>query len=435
MTRTAGPLQGLLRQGFVALLIKVAAAGLSFLMFLALARALPPEAFGEFGFAFSLAVLLSVAGSFGQRALALKYASIYVGEDNHAALAGLLRFGYGHILAAGAAICAGLALVSTSLGMPYLAMVGPLALALSIAEYQAHVLRAYGTMSLALAPRDVLWRLIVIAAALATGAGLMQMTTAFSALTVLALSLLGLSAGQMLLHAPARGLLSRSAPAAPELRTEWRHAALGLWGTSVIQSAGPNLAVVLLGLILSPAETGPFFSALRVAMVLSLFLMAANMAAASAIARSHAAGDNALLQSICASVARYVSWPTAAGFAVFALFGRQILELFGPGFDSAFAPLLILGAGYLASALMGPTVQIMETTGHERRYLRYLTVTTCAALALLPAAILLAGTLGAALMVSANMVIPRALCYRFILQTHRIAPGLLPRRRGAADHD
>lgn len=431
----ASPLAALLRQGFLALIIKVGAAGLSFLMFLALARALPEAAFGQFGFAFSLATLLSVLGSFGQRTLALKYASVYVADEDRGTLAALMRFGYRYILIAGAALCIVVAAIGLGTGPTYLIMVGPLALALSLAEYQAHFLRAYGNMAVALAPRDILWRLMAILFALATLWGFIDNASALTVLVMLTITLLMICAGQLMMHAPMRALLYTPATASSETRRRWRHASFGLWGTSFVQSAGPNMAVVLLGLIITPAETGPFFSALRVAMVLSLFLMAANMAGAPVIARSHAAGNTALLQRVCTSVARFVSLPTAACFALFALWGRDILQLFGDGFDSAFTPLMILSTGYLVAALMGPTVQVMETTGHERAYLRILTITTCSVLALMPVAIYLAGVVGAAMMISANMILTRGLCYRFILNHLNIAPGVFRPARMAHDDD
>lgn len=434
-TPSATTLNRLLRQGFLALVIKIGAAGLSFLMFLALARALPADAFGQFGFAFSLATLLSVLGSFGQRTLALKYASIYVADRDQASLSALVRFGYGHILAAGALLALGVAAIGISTGPTYLILVGPLAIAMSIAEYQAHFLRAYGTMVHALAPRDILWRACVILVAAATLMGLYQMTTAFSALCVLTITLLVICAGQLSLHAPMRNLLRQKTDAPIETRQRWRHASLGLWGTSFVQSAGPNMAVVLLGLILSPAETGPFFSALRIAMVLSLFLMAANMAGASVIARSYAAEDRALLQQVCTSVARFVSIPTGMCFVLFWLLGPDILQLFGTGYDQAFIPLMILSAGYLISALMGPTIQIMETTGHERPYLRILTVSTCIFLVLMPVVIYFADVIGAALVISANMVVTRALCYRFIQRNLLITPGIFKPPQIAFNHE
>ncbi|MGZ2256678.1 lipopolysaccharide biosynthesis protein [Roseobacter sp. A03A-229] len=429
------PLTLLFRQSFMALVIKVGAAGTSFLMFLALAQALPADAYGQFGFAFALATLLSVLASFGQRGLALKYASIYLGNDDVPALAGLLRFGFAFILGLGVLACVAVAIVGAMMGNPYLIAVGPLALALSIAEYQAHFLRAYGNMALALAPRDIGWRVLVILIALAAMDGLLQMTTAQTALALMAATLLLISAAQLFFYAPMRRLIRTSAPVPDTTRSEWRHASVGLWGTSFVQTAGPNLAVVILGLFTTPDETGPFFSALRIAMVLSLFLIAANMAGGSLIARSYAARDRALLQRICTSVARLTSIPTALCFLAFLIMGKDLLRLFGDSFDSAFLPLVILSAGYLLSTFMGPTVQVMETTGHERHYLRILTVTTCSVLALMPVAILLADMIGAALMISANMVISRGLCYRFILRTLHIAPGIFARHRGGADHD
>lgn len=63
-----------LAQGAVAFVVKVLAALLSFLMFMAISRALPEAAFGEFGFAFSLVTMSALIGSFGQRSMILRFA-------------------------------------------------------------------------------------------------------------------------------------------------------------------------------------------------------------------------------------------------------------------------------------------------------------------------------------------------------------------------
>ncbi|WP_380058930.1 lipopolysaccharide biosynthesis protein (plasmid) [Falsihalocynthiibacter sp. SS001] len=426
-----------LRQSIIALVVKTSAAGLSFAMFLALARALPSDAFGQMGFAFSLATLLSVVGSFGQRALVLKYASIHTADGNNAALGGVLMFGYQRILLGGVALCLALAawVLLTGSNARYLMWAGPLALALSLAEFQAHFLRAYDTMIAALVPRDIIWRLAVIASA---GALIWTNSTDASAalaLAIMTLSLLFIAAVQLAHQKTMRSLLRAPLPVPDSMARLWHRTSLGLWGVSMVKSAGPNLAVVMLGVILTPAETGPFFSALRVSMVLSLFLMAANMAGASGIARSFAQTDQSGLQHICTSAARAIALPTIAGFILIALLGKPVLRLFGEGFDAAYVPLLILSAGYLISALSGPTALVMETTGHERPYFRILTRITCLFLALMPLAIYVGGITGAAAMLAGNMIATQLLCYRYILRELHIAPGILSRRPHAAAYD
>ena len=84
----------LARGGMAALIIKIGGAGLSFLMFLMLARAMSAEEYGRFGFAFSLATLLAVVGSFGFRSLVLRYAAAYAADGAIELERGVIRHGY-----------------------------------------------------------------------------------------------------------------------------------------------------------------------------------------------------------------------------------------------------------------------------------------------------------------------------------------------------
>ena len=55
-------------------------------------------------------------------------------------------------------------------------------------------------------------------------------------------------------------------------------------------------------------------------------------------------------------------------FVGFALFGTQIMSLFGPGYGQAYPVLMLLGAGLLIDAATGPARTVMMMTGHERTY-------------------------------------------------------------------
>ena len=53
-------------------------------------------------------------------------------------------------------------------------------------------------------------------------------------------------------------------------------------------------------------------------------------------------------------------------FVIIVVGGRFLLAAFGPGFEDAYIPLVILGAGQLVNALCGPVGLLLMMTGNER---------------------------------------------------------------------
>lgn len=417
-----------LTQGAVAFVVKVLAALLSFLMFMAISRVLPEPAFGQFGFAFSLVTMLALIGSFGQRSMILRFAGAYQADNSTRRLNAVIQFGY-KIVLTGCALAAALLLLPAMVlpGLPaYIYASAAFTLVLGFAEYQTHALRSFGSMARALVPRDLLWRAGVIGVAWLGMTGLIAIESAADALWVCALVLLIVAIAQTLLTPSLRTAISApSSRPLPERKT-WIHAAIGLWGTSIVLAAGPNLSIVLLGLQLSPDEVGPLFAALRTSMLLSLFLMAANMIAAPLIARDFASGNLAKVQRLCTFIAISVGIPTLIVYFGLCLFGSHVLELFGPDFGEAQTALVILASGYLVSALAGPNSQVMEMAGAERKYLRILTVTTVISLMSLPALVAVFGATGAAIGIAGGMIASNIWTTFHCVRHLHIRPGLLP---------
>lgn len=409
------------------LVIKISASGLSFLMFLALARVMSPEDFGRYGFAFSLVTALAAVGSFGLRSLVLRYIPIHISDGRPDLAAGLIRVGYAVIFMGcatlGAAVLAlGVLLDGASFG--YFVASAVFVVVLALAEYQPNVLRAYGSLGRALVPRDILWRAVVVFGAVVA---LIHGTTLSveQAIWLTILSLAVLTLGQAFSHASTNPVnLWRHRPSTD--RSVWTKAAMGLWGTSLIQALGPNIAVVLLGLMFSPQETGPFFAALRTAMLMHLFLMASNMVVAPMLSRSFHEGDLRSVQRACNTISIGVGVPTMAALATFALFGREILDLFGPGYSVAYWPLVIMSAGYTINALAGPTMQIMEMSGNERTFFKITLATSLASIALILLLGSAFGTFGVAIALALEVACWNLLTARWIWRHLKVLPFYFP---------
>ncbi|MGC8201393.1 lipopolysaccharide biosynthesis protein [Aliiroseovarius sp. PTFE2010] len=413
----------LLRGGLNALVIKIGAAGLSFVMFLTLAKAMNAGTYGQFAFGFSLATFLAIFGSFGLRNLSLRFAAIYALERRDNDMSALVRYCYTRVLA-GTGACAILLMLTGVISQtPWLIGAGLLTLALGLGELQPHILRASTSMNRALFPRDILWRLVVIAAAVAASFGFLTLG-ASGWLLLAATSLLMITAIQFVMSPHLGPLAFKGGIGEPD---RWRAQLGGLWGSSIVVSAAPNLSVVFLGLVSDAQETGAFFAALRLAMLMNLFLLATNMIAAPLIASHHALDDRASVQRICRLVLIGVGVPSTITFLVFLAAGGWVLDLFAPGYDAAKPVLLIIAAGYLISALAGPTAQIMEMQGDATFQLKVMTISLAVALCALVPLSMAFGATGAALTLAAHTIVWNAVIYWRIWRVHGIAAGIVPR--------
>lgn len=393
-------LRRLLKGGIMALLIKGGAAGFQFLMFLVLAQAMSAEEFGIFGFGFSLALLLAVGGSFGQRMLSLRFLSIYISEDKPALAVGRMREG-AVIVTLGTVVvsvvaCFGMALAQPELRWGFLALTAAFAVSMAWAEYFAFALRAYEKMTLALAPRDVIWRLLVCLAALPMALGWLGQIDADMAMMLLTGLLAGTVLVQIMLHPATRLQTLISAPAAYD-PAAWRPAMWGLWGVSFVQIAAPNLTVVLLGILLTPAETGAVFAALRIALLMNLVLLAANMVVSPTVSRLYHEGRYAALQKTCSTIALVASASAGLVFVGLVIWGDWLLGLFGEGFEEGYAVLLIVAGAYVVNTLTGPTSVLLELSGHDRAALRILTGMNIVSMLAMVPMIWWLGAVGAAL--------------------------------------
>jgi O-antigen/teichoic acid export membrane protein len=265
----------------------------------------------------------------------------------------------------------------------FVAMVG-LAVALAVAENSVHFFRGYRSIPFSLLPRDVLWRLVVLAFCFGALVFSLRLSAA-EAIWILGLTLIFLTAIQLgsdrNLYRPT-GVWSLVSVSANRVRR-----GLTLWSTSMVQTVGgPVLAPVILGVMMSPDEVGPFFAAFRIALILDLFTLASSMVVAPLIARGHVSGNLSEAQATLRYSVLLVSLATFVSFLIILFFGDRLLALMNPDFVNAAPALTILGCGYLISVCCGPVPNIMELAGQEKLLLlRLIWFNSICLIALFPA--------------------------------------------------
>ena len=399
---TVGLGKKLLRGSLVTLCVKVAAALLSFVMFIVIARGMTPEDFSLFGFGFSAATMLVLAGSLGQRVLAVKFIPIYLERSDRPTRLAFTRRGFGLVIAGTGVLGAGFCVVSwlspALTGGMYAFGVSVFALALALAEYQAHVLRGHGLTALALAPREVVWRALVVAVFAVPAFGWGDPISVQSGLFLMAVMLLGLALIQGHLHPDTRipALATAGPDCAPD-QGEWNRAARVFWGTSVLRAATPNMAVLIVGVMMAVTETGAYFAAFRLAMLVNLVVIAANMLAMPMLSRAKERANLDETRMICRTVVLFTSFPAVVFFLGFVFAGGQALSLYDATFKSAQPALVVIAAGYLIKVLCGPGAAVLQMMGQEARYLQMSLWINGVTLAALVPLVLAFGITGAAM--------------------------------------
>jgi O-antigen/teichoic acid export membrane protein len=424
---------GLLRQalgsGAIMLVLKVVSAALSYLMFVVLANLLTAADFGRFAFGFSLAITLGTIAGLGLPTSILRFLPQYATANDAGHGRGFIRWSTTMTSVAALLLWALVSLGSwvveamrPGLDLNYVRAAALLILPFALAEYFANGLRAVGSTIAALAPRDVMWRAAVPFAAILLATAGYNLDGAY-ALFLAAILIFLLVAAQAFYAYPRYRSEYGSAP--PRLDTRaWIAASLPMWGAATLYALVQQFDVVVLGVFMSPEESGPYFAALRTAALLNLVLIAGNMASAPMIAKHYHAGDVDGLRKLMGFLTPAIALPTLLGYFFLALIGSWLLSVFDPSFTSAYPLLLILAAGFTFDAIAGPTGYILQMTGREKTYLAIMS--SCYALTLLAQCLLIPhyGPYGAAIPTALGIVAANVLIIRAVRRSLGIDPSI-----------
>ena len=402
-------LQSLLRSGLskslVSLVIKVATAGLTYGMYVILARLMGVVEYGYFAFGLSLATILAIGANYGQQTAILRYWPEEMVASRPQKALEALRSGGAVTILAGLGISVlllGVGAVSDGFGVPggHLYAAATLILPLALAEYWSSALRAQGSVWTALTPRDIVWRLglpLLVAALWYAGVTLTGAAALLLTSTVLGLSL-------VLQYILARARRYEIAAGTTGLRDYWRDhgtPSRSFFLGTVLDSAALNVDIIFVGLLVAPAAAGVYFNAFRTAGLLTLFMFAITLVVAPMVARYYHAGEMRKAQAITALCAWAGFVFSLAVFAGFLLFGDVILGLFGEGQEQGKTILILLSVGLLFDAATGPSRIVLMMTGHERQYVRIFGSIVVAGMLAQLIVIPIYGLLGAAIM---NMI-------------------------------
>jgi len=164
------------------------------------------------------------------------------------------------------------------------------------------------------------------------------------------------------------------------------------------------IANFALGVWGSVADVGVFNAASRISFLVSFVLIAVDNISAPMFAALHKAGDQDGLGRTARNTVRLMVLLAAPALAVIVLAPRRIMGLFGPEFERGGVVLVILAFAQLANVMAGSVGSLLMMSGHERQVRD--SNTLAAAICLVGCVALVPRTtaLGAAIAVAAALV-------------------------------
>lgn len=403
----------LAKSGAVAAFIKLASAGLSFLMFVAVATVTDVRQFGLYSAAYAGASLVSFFSLVGQHSTVLRFWPQYAGNNDLNSANGLMARAI--VVALG-----GLAVFSLLImGVGFLPRIGGdvpewrplcaaatvLAFALGWSEFTSCAFRAKNKLVAGLLPRDIIWRAATVAAFFAARFMHVEMSAVEAIYLTAGLLLLSIVPQTVfLLRDTAR---AKRGPLSEKQKEEFKTVTIGLWGVTALPPALGQATTLLVAAILGPEAAGAIFVADRTMRLVVLALNGINQALAPQISNAFYSDDRSHVQRITSLAALGGFAIAVCVLATFVVFGNLILSIFDPAYatPTMHATLIIFGIGATVGTACGPTEILLQLTGLQDALFKLLIVVNTLGLGATAALTYLFGPIGAALSIAGTIIV------------------------------
>jgi len=158
----------------------------------------------------------------------------------------------------------------------------------------------------------------------------------------------------------------RDVHSAESTRKAWRKSCVMFATISGISVLNDQIGVLMLGTLVGKDQAGLFDIARRLSGLVAFALLIINTPLGPKVAEYFSAEDHVSLQRMVTTAARTALIAAISVSLIYLLLGRHILGLYGPGFEAAFVPLMVLCIGQIVNAGSGAVALILNMTGHER---------------------------------------------------------------------
>ncbi|MCO5733695.1 lipopolysaccharide biosynthesis protein [Rhizobium sp. SSA_523] len=211
----------------------------------------------------------------------------------------------------------------------------------------------------------------------------------------------------------------------------WTGFALPLFLVDGVGFLLTNSDVVVVGLYLPPDQVAIYYAAAKTIALVQFVYFSVKAAAAPRFSAIMASQDEGELATFAVQAAQWAFWPAlAVGLFVLAL-GEFLLALFGPSFTEGYGLMVVLFAGILAKASVGPGEVLLNMAGRQSLCVKIYVLVLACNIALNITLIPYFGLMGAAVATALAMAIEAVLLFLAVRQTLGITLFVFAGRRSA----
>lgn len=415
--------------------VKLAAAAVGLVSYLILTNLLGAKAFGDYVYVLSWVTVIRLLALGGFDTAALRFVASYRDQGQWSHLRGFLRRSSQLVVGAAIACAVVLAgviwLLSGQLEQPLrhaFLLACPLLVALAALGLYAAQLQGLKNVVKAKLPVDVGRPLMI---GLFVGGLAWCCPQRLSAPSAMGMNLLAtsvaLAAAWLLLH---RALPLEAKLAEPLFETlHWLRVAMTLLLLTAFFQVLSRTDVIMLGLLVDTESAGIYAVAALAAQMVFIGLGAINVIAAPMIAELYWHDRHTELRRLVRLAAIGVVVTAFPAILLLVVFGRPILRLFGPGFGTGYAPLVVLCCGQLINALAGSVGFLMTMTGHQQQAAVIVAVTATLNVVLNLLLIPSYGMVGAAAATAVTTAVWNLAMLVYVWRVLRINPTIVPLER------
>ncbi|MGE7369724.1 lipopolysaccharide biosynthesis protein [Neorhizobium sp. NPDC001467] len=404
------------RVALVAFFIRVVSAGIAFIAQIVQARLMGEFEYGIFAFVWVLVVVFGNLSCLGLHTAVIRFLPVHRAQDDHRMVRGL-TWTVRVLAMVSASLVAALGFVLLHVAGERIAeyWLVPLFLALftlpmiALGDVLDGTARAHGWTVAALSPTYIIRPvLILIFMLLAVWIG--EPRTAVTAMTA-ALAATYVTTLAQFIRITLRLRKNYGRGALGFSLRPWMKFSLPVFLVDGIGFLLTNSDVVVVGLYMPPDQVGVYYAAAKTIALVQFVYFSVKAAAAPRFSAIMAEGDNETLAVFAGQTVRWAFWPAlAVGLCVLAL-GEVLLGLFGSAFTSGYILMVILFAGILAKACVGPGEVLLSMAGRQKLCVGLYAVTLAANIGLNVTLIPHFGLIGAASATAGAMMVEAVLLH------------------------
>jgi O-antigen/teichoic acid export membrane protein len=145
----------------------------------------------------------------------------------------------------------------------------------------------------------------------------------------------------------------------------WMQVSVGMFLLNGAQIIRMNTDLLLVGILLEPADVGVYTAAVRTATLVSFIMVVTSVVAQPSFSSMHTRKLRAELERLVTTSTRWIFLASLIIGIFLGAFGELILGFFGTDFTVGYFALLVLTIGHVLVAAFGPLTSLLVMTGHQ----------------------------------------------------------------------